>query len=267
MIAAMRAEALKITSTRLWWILAIVLVGYVGFTAGLLAVVFGAFGDLGVEQGEQQLTGVAPLIYSIATSVGYVFPLIFGALAVTGEYRHQTLTPTFLATPRRGVALGAKVLVLALTGVASGILALAATVGIGGGILAATGIDTELGDSDTWALIGRILIAMAIWAVVGVGIGTLIPNQIASIITVLAFTQFLEPILRVGAGLVDWAAPVGKFLPGAASDALVGSSIFTTMGGAAAESLEWWQGGLVLLALALVLTVIGHVVSWRRDVT
>ena len=42
---SVRSEALKVTTTRLWWVLALVLLGYVGFTAGLLAGLFGALGD------------------------------------------------------------------------------------------------------------------------------------------------------------------------------------------------------------------------------
>jgi hypothetical protein len=62
---------------------------------------------------------------------------------------------------------------------------------------------------------------------------------------------------------------VGKFLPGSASDALVGWSVFTsfTTGGATVAALEWWQGGLVLLAIAAVATVIGYFTIWKRDVT
>ena len=41
-----------------------------------------------------------PLIYSVATAVGYVIPLILGTLSSTGEVRYQTLTPTFLAQPQ-----------------------------------------------------------------------------------------------------------------------------------------------------------------------
>lgn len=88
-----------------------------------------------------------------------------------------------------------------------------------------------------------------------------------SIVVVLAFTQFVEPILRTVASFVEWLASVGRFLPGAAGDALVGASFYSVLGEAATESLEWWQGGLVLVALALVFAIAGYFVSWRRDVT
>jgi hypothetical protein len=91
---------------------------------------------------------------------------------------------------------------------------------------------------------------------------------VAAIVIVLAFTQFVEPLLRLASSFWEWTARIGGFLPGAASDALVGSSIFTAFSGAAAtEALEWWQGGLVLAGYAAVFLGIGALTTWRRDVT
>jgi hypothetical protein len=272
-LAAVRAEFAKTLSVRLWWILLIVLVGYVAFTAGLLALVFSGLGDqLAAAGGNAPRIpegSLPPIIYSVASSIGYVFPVLFGTLATTAEFRHQTLTPTFLATPQRGTVLGAKFVTLAVFGAIYGVAALAASVGLGASILNATGHSAALGDTDTWALMARVVLAMAIWAVIGVGLGALIPSQVAAIVIVLAFTQFVEPILRFGASLWDWAAAIGQFLPGAASDALVGSSIFTSLGAATAQtqSLEWWQGGLVLFGIAVVASGVGYLTSWRKDVT
>jgi hypothetical protein len=146
------------------------------------------------------------------------------------------------------------------------VIGVIASVGAGAGALALFGLDTQLGESDTWAMIARAILALALWAVIGVGLGALIPNQVAAIVVILAFTQFVEPTLRALVSLAEWAATVGKFLPGAASDALLGAPSFFTMG-MTGDSLEWWQGGLLLAALALVLTVLGYLVSWKRDVT
>lgn len=276
-IGAVRAEFAKILTVRLWWVLLIVLVGYVAFTAGLLAAVFGGLGDqLGPGGGNAPQipdASLPPIIYSIASSIGYVFPVLFGTLATTAEFRHQTLTPTFLALPHRGTVLGAKLVTLAVFGAIYGVAALVASVGLGASILASTGHDAALGESDTWLLMARVVLAMAIWAVIGVGLGALIPSQVAAIVIVLAFTQFVEPILRIVASFWDWTAGIGQFLPGAASDALVGSSIFTSFGAMSAQaqaqtqSLDWWQGGLVLLAIAVVASGVGYLTSWRKDVT
>lgn len=267
MIAALRSEFVKLTSVRLWWVLLLILVGYVGFTAGLLAGLFSAIGDQ--TAGAIPEATLPPIVYSSATAVGYVFPLILGALAVTSEFRYQTLTPTFLAQPRRGVVLGAKAIVLAIAGAVYGIGALVASVGVGALVLSLMGVPTGLDQADTWLLLARVVLAMALWAAIGVGVGTLIPNQIASIVIVLAFTQFLEPILRFGTAFIDWTAAVGRFLPGAASDALVGSSVYTSLGAATSTvpALEWWQGGLVLAAYGIVIAIAGALTTWRRDVT
>ncbi|WP_233205765.1 ABC transporter permease [Cryobacterium sp. Y82] len=268
------AEFAKIFTTRLWWILAIVLFCYIGLLAGGLAALFAGI-QTGVISpdavntggGSTDLGSLPALIYSFASSVGYVFPVLLGALATTGEFRHQTLTPTFLATPRRGLVLGAKTVTLILVGAGFGVVALAASVGLGGGVLSAFGVDALLIDSETWLLVARTLLAMGLWAAIGVGLGVLVPNQVASIVIVLAFTQFVEPLLRLAASFLEVTATIGNFLPGAASDALVGSSFLNLANPSASMPLDWWQGGLVLLGYALVATVIGYAVSWKKDVT
>ena len=269
------AEFSKILTTRMWWILALVLFGYIALIAGGLSALFGGLQNGSISPDAVNTGGGAdlstlgtlpPLIYSFAASVGYVFPVLLGALATTGEFRHQTLTPTFLATPKRGRVLGAKTIALFAMGAALGVVGLAASVGIGALVFSGFGIDPLLADGETWGLIGRTVLAMAIWAVIGVGLGVLVPSQVASIVIVLAFTQFIEPLLRFASTFTQITADIGKFLPGAASDALVGESFFTlaSPGGALLTS---WQGGLVLLAYGLIATAGGYFTSWKRDVT
>lgn len=272
MIPAIRVEWRKLVTTRIWWVLGIVLFGYVAFTSGLFAGLFGAIatGVVGPEAagGESFPTEMLPpLVYSTVTAVGYVIPLILGTLSVTGEVRHGTLTPTFLAIPSRAKVLGAKVVVMLVAGAGLGVVGLVASVGVGAAVLGGFGIDPMLADSDTWAMAGRAVLAMALWAAVGVGVGSLIQSQIAAVIIVIAFTQFVEPILRMGASFWEPAAQVGRFLPGAASDALVGSSVYAMFTGAAADGLPWWQGGLVLAGLAVLVSAIGWATTWRRDIT
>lgn len=269
-VGAIRAEFQKLFTTRMWWVLLLIMVGYVAFTAAILAAAFGGLLPNGGDAVPIPTEGLYELVYSIATSVGYVFPVILGTLAITGEYRHQTVTPTFLATPRRGTVLVAKLVVMAVVGAVYGVFSLVASVGAGAPLLALSDVETGLGENDVWLMFGRVVLAMALWAVIGVGVGTLIPGQVAAIVVLLAFTQFIEPILRMVAIFVVWMSGVGQFLPGAAGDALVGASIFTAFGmggGAPVESLEWWQGGLVLLAYAAATTIAGFFTTWRKDVT
>jgi ABC-type transport system involved in multi-copper enzyme maturation permease subunit len=270
--AATRAETTKQFTTSLWWILAIVLLAYVGSTAAAVAFVFSAAatGSLPGNAPEIPGDGLPPVLYSTATAVGYVFPLLIGTLMVTSEFRHKTLTSTFLATPRRGRVLAAKLAVGVLLGALFGVVGILASVAPSAGFLAGYGLETGIGSGDTWAQFGRMLLAYVLWVLVGIGVGALVRNQVGAIVGVLVFTQFLEPIGRMAAGLVEGLADVTRFLPGAASDALVGASLYTTAmgGGAPADTtLEWWAGGLVLLGYAVVLVLLGHLLSWRRDVS
>lgn len=261
---AVAAEFAKMFSTRMWWLLLIILVGYVGIAAAGIGLAL----TLTPEDAGMQLAGLdlAPIVYSMATASGFVFPLIIGAMSVTSEVRHRTLSTTFLATPHRWMVLVAKLTVAAVIGALYGIGAVLATVGLGALVLNATGGDTGLDGSDTWALIARMVLAMAIWGLVGVGIGVLVPSQVGSIVAILAFTQFVEPIVRTAAAFVEPLGDVARFLPGAASDALVGASFYSAIGGGS-EPLEWWQGGLVLAGYAVVFVVAGAATFWRRDVT
>jgi hypothetical protein len=274
LVAASRSEITKQFTTSAWWILAIVLVVYVGSTAAGLAALFsglatGAFTDSSGPQFEG--AAIPPIIYSLAASIGYVFPLLVGTLAVTTEFRHKTLTPTFLATPRRGIALAAKVVVGVVMGLVFALIALVSAVGPGAAFIAGFGLDTSFASSDTWALIGRTTLALVLWSLIGVGLGTLVRNQVVAIVIVLAFTQFIEPIARAASSLVEGLSSVTNFLPGAASDALVGASIFTGLAGqtptAGGAPLEWWGGGITLAVYAVVFLLLGHLLSWRRDVT
>jgi ABC-2 type transport system permease protein len=268
-VAATRSELTKQFTTALWWVLAIILVVYVGFVAGVFSATFGATAS-GVLPGnapDVPAEVLAPLVYSVGTSVGYVFPLLVGTLLVTGEFRHHTLTPTFLAVPRRGVVLMAKLAAAVVLGALYGALAALASVGVGAGVLAAFGIDTLLDSPDTWAMIARMLLASVLWALLGVGVGATVRNQVAAVVLVLAFTQFIEPIGRSVGSFVEGLSEALRFLPGSAADALVGTSVFQVIqGSGGAAPLEWWAGALVLAAYAAVFVVVGQLTSWRRDV-
>ena len=97
-------------------------------------------------------------------------------------------------------------------------------------------------------------------------IGAVVPNQVAAVVAVLAFTQLVEPIARLGLGAVDSLSGVAAYLPGAAADAVVGTSVLGELG-ASVDALPAWGGALVLLAYAVVLTAVGRLTTFSRDVT
>jgi ABC-type transport system involved in multi-copper enzyme maturation permease subunit len=275
MIAALRSEWRKVITTRMWWILALVMFGYMAFLAAVLAfAVTQSPGSLsmGLRGGGRELSGLqaAQATYTVGASLGYVFPLVAGALAMTGEFRHQTITPTFLFQPRRGVVMVAKLGVYLALGVVYGVVGTMGALTGGVPLLGLLGDGLHLTTSEVLGNLFFSVVALAVWAVIGVGLGAMLPNQVAAIVVVLAFTQFVEPILRIGlfaggeaSGLAA-LADVATFLPGAATEALVGSSFYAASG---LELLGRWAGAAVLLCYAVGFALIGRLTTLRRDIT
>jgi ABC-type transport system involved in multi-copper enzyme maturation permease subunit len=273
--AALRTEYRKLVTTRLWWVLLLAMVAYMAFLAAVLAYTLlqdptaGAGSFTGAEPGQTPPLPpevLASTVYTLATSLGYVFPVIVGALAMTGEFRHKTITPTLLAEPRRTVVLVAKMVSSIAVGLLFGVVGTAATVGAGAATLTLLGEETALSDADVLQSIGLSVLALTVWTMVGVGFGTLLTNQVAVIVVVLAFTQFVEPLLRLVLGQLDWTEGVSKYLPGAAGEAITGASFYASSG-LGADLLSSAQGLLVLLAYAVVFAALGRLLTLRRDIS
>lgn len=267
MLPALRSEYRKLVTTRSWWLLLIVMGLYMAFVAGVVGFATGQPAADGSSSPLDASPSGAISVYTVAVALGYVFPVIVGALSVTGEFRHKTITPTLLAEPNRTKVLAAKLLAAIPVGLVYGLVGVAAGVGAGAAGLALGGHQTYLDDGDVLVALARSVLALTVWAVIGVAIGAAIPNQVVVVVVVLAFTQFVEPTLRMLlSSVADGAASdVAKFLPGAAGEALSGSSIYSALG--TSSLLTWWQGLIVLVAYAAVFAVIGRLGAFRRDIT
>lgn len=276
MRAALRAEYRKFVTTRMWWVLLLTMALYMAFMAALLAYAVtldpadGGLGTIDLSDPNQvgaQLSPVAMAltVYTLALTFGYVFPVILGALSVAGEFRHQTITPTLLAEPRRSVVLGAKLVSSLPIGILFGLVGTLSTIAGGAGVLALTGHETMLGNRQVLETLGMSVVALTIWALVGVGFGALLKNQVAAIVVLLAFTQLVEPTLRFAFGFIPALREVPKWLPGAAGEAIAGSSLYSTTG--IGDLLSRWQGVVVLVAYGLVLAAVGRYTTLRRDIT
>lgn len=260
--AALAAEWRKLTSTALWWVLALGMAAYLAFVGAAMA-----FSLTVAPEGQAPPLGgldAALTVYGVLNAVGYVFPLVVGTLLVTTEVRHKTLTQTLLAEPRRGVVLGAKLVLAAGIGLLYGVAGVAGLVAAGAPVLSAVGDGAFLGDSQVVRALLLGVLVTGLWAVLGTGFGAVVPHQVAAVVAILAFTQFVEPIARLALGAVDGLSVVSAYLPGAAADAVVGASLFSQMGDV--DLLPAWAGALVLLGYAAALTLAGRLTTFARDV-
>jgi len=268
MSAAIRSEFRKFFSTRLWWVLAIVMMAYCLLFSSSMGWMFGY---MAANDDLTSLDSLRPAVYNLGPVMGYLFPAIIGAVSVTAEYRHNTIVPTFLGEPRRSVTMVAKVIAAIPMGLIIGILGTAACL-LGGGLgFTGSHAGAALGAAATWEGAGLSVLAMTIWALVGVGLGMLIISQVGVIIALLVFTQLIEPVIRTALGLKYLASAnwIAKFLPGAASEAASGGhSVYSLMGiGSVAHPLLAWQGALVLAAYGIIFGLIGYFARIRRDVS
>jgi ABC-2 type transport system permease protein len=87
------------------------------------------------------------------------------------------VTATFLASPRRWRVVLAKIGAHLVLGVGYGLVGLVVALVAGGMTIAVRGHSLGLGADGLWrsALLG--VVAVALWALIGIGIGTLVRNQ------------------------------------------------------------------------------------------
>jgi ABC-2 type transport system permease protein len=190
-------------------------------------------------------------------SFAVIFALILGILVVTWEYRHGTITSTFLATPRRERVIGTKLLVGAVAGALLAALSVVVSLGV-----ASFWIDVDL-ERDHWELIGRIVLGTSAWAVLGVGLGALIQSQVGAIVGALVWFLVAEPLL--GLPLDE----VADYLPSSGLDRLMGVDTEATEGPGAAPAEHAYSLGVAALlttAYAVGFAVLGIISAVRRDV-
>lgn len=245
------AEFRKLFTTRLWvWLL----LGSMALTALFTSLAI-AFGDqpgnptppLSSPEGQHTLLAVGQTASTLVA--------VLGAIGLTGEFRHRTATATFLATPRRGRIVVAKLVTYGLVGLGYGLACFAVTLAIAVPWLAAEDIVLLTGGISD-ALAG-VVAAVGIFGLVGVGLGALLRDQVASVVGLLMYLFVVEPILTRIPALGDWT----PYLPGAAEDAL------TQITQANQNLLDPWLGGVVLAAYGLGFAVAGTLFALRRDVT
>lgn len=297
MIRLVRAELVKLTTTHTWWIFALLSVAFTvmallsnGIQAGFMLDPpqeltepppdAGASPPPGAETPPPPEEPVGPPpevaamstvaaqaanIYTSGQFIGLLLVMVLGALLITNEFHHQTATATFLTTPRRTLVIGGKLATAALLAAAFWLLSTVLSV-IGGAIvLNNLGHGPQLGDSAVLRAVLLNLVGYVIWTILGVALGVLIRNQIASVIVAIVayFIGLVAQTIVIGlAGYLeqDWLTKAVVLLPSAASDLM-------TRGADLPGNPPQWVGAAVLIGYGVVAGVIGTLITRTRDIS
>jgi len=229
-----------------------------GLFAGMLGLVAFAVLLHGAGIASEDLAGGSDqltMVFGRGEFLAVLFAALLGALSITSEYRHGTIRPTLLITPRRDRVIVAKAATSMLLGAGFGLVGCALAAGVGTAALRARGIDVQVSGGDYALLVFGGAAAAALAAAIGVGLGAIVRNQVPTLIGICAWLLFVEGLLI---GDVADISDVGRFAPGAAATAISGQDPDTLLAPAA---------GLALLALYTAAAALaGSIATNRRDV-
>ena len=263
---AIRSELRKFFTTRLWWGMGIgVFVSGAAF-ALLFGILLtsdsaGTTGPGGIPTGDS--VQVANSVYTAGLSVGYLLMLTIGVIQIGSEYRHATITSTFLATPRRAKAMLAKVVALLVIGIGYGIISLVGSVTVGAITLNLRGEDA-FPSTEVLRTLALSLLVLGLWALIGLGVGILIPNQVAALLIGVGVAWIVEPLL--GLAIKAWEfgqEHIAPYLPTEATNAIVNA----VQNSPDDVRLSWWAAAITLALWATALSGVGILLTVRRDVS
>lgn len=246
MTRLVQSEYLKFRTTR----------AAIGFVLVVLALTgIGTAGTVG--SAEASRLGTLELSREILSGVVLSSVIVFlvGILSVTTEWRHGTITRTFLVTPRRTQVIVAKEVWIALLAVALTTVALVVVVAIAVVWLAVEGSPSLEVDSALVRYAGRLFLVSVLWGTLGVGVGAVVQSQTLAVVGSVIWVLLVEALIGGLLGLVDLGG-AADYLPGRALSAFDG-----TEGG-----LSTWAGGAVAAGWVVALGALGAVRASRQDV-
>ena len=283
-VRLVRAEIMKIRTTSIWWLF---LLGVVVFTAGALwanavshhlelypplGALTGAARAQAIAQAARARThsGQVAIAASMMTSgqfLGVLFAMLIGVLVITSEFAHQTATATFLATPRRAVVITAKLAAAAWFGALFWLVSTVMDAVITPFYLHSQHVSVSL---TGWVVVRSVLLsllAFAIWACFGLGLGALIRSQTGSVITGMAVYLAGLAAAEITFHLIYNFYPHGWVLGAPVIGPAVASTVMITPGRAFAHAPPQWAGLVIMVGYAAALGVSGIAVTRRHDVT
>ena len=169
------------------------------------------------------------------------------------------LIATLTVAPDRVRLVMAKLVAHVLAGLLLGILAVGLTTAIVLVVLSSRGIDSGLTNGEIAKIVIGLVLATALWAALGVGLGALVRNQVGAIVGALGWALLVENLLTIIPTVGDW---VQKYGLNGVTNALSNIESQTT-----GDVLSQAAGGALLLLYTAVFVIAGTLAMRRRDVT
>jgi ABC-2 type transport system permease protein len=192
----------------------------------------------------------------IVDKTGYVGVVlaILAALLVTNEYRSGQIRTTLLAIPTRIPALASKATVIAAVSFVIGVVSSSIGFAVAPAILAGGGYSYPLEAADLVRLVGGSGLYLATVSIIGIAIGSLIRNVVASVLTTIVFLVIVPVIPEM---FSEYGTEITRFFPIQAGSLLLAPDGTDPMGP--------WGGYAVLLAWTVVLFTAAMIALRRRD--
>lgn len=211
-----------------------------GAVAAVLVMVLA---DLGTNLG---VTYVEPVQVRepVMITVGVIVTIIvclYAASGVAGDYRYGTITQRLLAAPRRSRLLMASLATYTAFALVVGAAAMGLALAIAQPLVAAKDLTLGL----TPAIVVSAIVAVPLFAIVGVSIGTICRSQAAAVLVIVGWFP-AERLL--GLALGDWVA----YLPYGLINQLLGLEGATLGRGTAVLCLSGYAAVSALLAAAVL---------------
>jgi ABC-2 type transport system permease protein len=182
---------------------------------------------------------------------------LFGAIAVSREFAHGTVIPTFLSSPRRRRAVLAQFSAVAIGGAAVGLVGAALTI-LGVAVaLPTTEFDFMISAAGVLGVLAASAYAGAVGAVLGAGIGAIVRNAGGAVTGAVVALIVAPPLI------VQAINDASRWIPSALATGLAG----VDPEAAGLEIQDNFVAAILgLAAWALIPALVGLVSVERRDV-
>jgi hypothetical protein len=189
---------------------------------------------------------------------GQLAAVVFGVLAVTGEYASGTIRSSVAALPSRTPLVVAKTIVVGGVMLVLGELIAFVTFGIGQAILSANAPIASLGDPGVFRAVAMAGAYLALISIISIGLGFALRHT-AGAITLMVGVLLVGPAV-LGALPVGVQESIGRFMP----EQMAANSMAAVV--PQAHALGSWVSLLLLTTYAILALAVGARLLRRRDV-